>query len=324
MHKNILSLPISGGSFHVQTFLCLELIKSECIKPDVILGISGGCINAFLLCASNWNYEKTLEILNKFSSKLYCKGSILGALFRSTLFDKGEGLNELFNELFENNSITEIEILSLKTKYETLYGEISCNKDRSCLNIDRLLNTNNRITDVVYRCGNKELLIMDCLSSCSLPGIIPPVNINGENFIDGGMIYTTLTTPIIKLLPENFHINFISPYDLDGVKEHNQFSNNVIDNIMYGINNVMLGALYSERLNLINSISKNANCEEGKCSIEKLKEINISRNKYSRTLLELYPNKYLSLNITNFTNSDINNHYNEFINEGYSYRFWYS
>ena len=94
--KEILILPISGGSFHIQLFLSIELINCGFCKPDVILGNSGGSINSYILLQSD---------LKLWTSRYQVTGLLYNMYFRfvwlnwilNWMIELGIGLWYIFN-----------------------------------------------------------------------------------------------------------------------------------------------------------------------------------------------------------------------------------
>lgn len=334
--KEILILPISGGSFHIQLFLLIELIKSNINKPDIILGNSGGCINSYLLLYSNLNINNIKRVLYKIDSSVYCKSwwfkpldnifpSFILGYFNGSFYNNGSGFYNLFNNLFNSISIQEIEIWSLKVNFNTMKGVLCCNKDKSFLDLNNYNYETNNIEKIKYNKGNIKEISNDCISSCSIPVIVPPKKDKDDYYIDGGMLYASPLTPLANVIRQSiyeFHIIYISSLNIEDVSICNY--GNLPNNTKHTIDNIMLGSRLVDRMNTIKLISNNPSYEEGECNINILSSLILRRYSYTRSLIELYPNKYINLNIMNFNNDTINEDYKNFILYGYSYRFWYS
>lgn len=334
--KEILVLPISGGSFHIQLFLSIELIKAGCKKPEIILGTSGGSINSHILLYSGWNINNIKRVLSDINSNVYSKSwwykpldnifpSYILGYFKGSLYNNGEGLYGLFNLGFNNVTVKDIEIWTLKVNFKTMKGKLSCNKDNTTLNINNYNYSHNNIEDIVFNNGDIDKISNDCISSCSIPMIVPAKKDGDNYYIDGGMLYASPLTPLMSCISSStndFHIAYVSSFNMED-NNINCIYGNILNNTKHTIDNIMLGPSLLDRMNAIKLISSNPIYEEGSCDTDKLSQLLLERLKYSRTLIELYPNEYINLDINNFNNENINVDYRKLLKCGYSYRFWH-
>lgn len=326
-------MPISGGSFHIQLFLALKLIKAGLNKPNIILGNSGGSINSYVLLLSGWNTNNIKKILTKIDSSVYSNSwwvqpldkvfpSYLLGYFRGSLYNNGTGFCNIFKEMSHN--IKDIEVWSLKVNFKTIKGKLSCNSNSSILNLTGYNYTHNNIESIVYNDGDVDKISNDCISSCSIPMMVPAKKDGDDYYVDGGLLYASPLSPLMNPITktsDNFHLIYISSFDMedDACCKYGD----ILDNTKNTVDNIMLGPSLLDRENAIKMISSNPNYEEGKCSIKKLSHLLTIRDKYIRTLIEIYPYDYIKLNINNFNYEDIHRDYKRFVSSGYGYRFWY-
>lgn len=335
MHE-LLVLPISGGSFHVQLFIIIQLIRAGCKKPNLILGNSGGSINSYVVLYSKWEVDKIKKLLREVDSTVYSSSwwyspldkiipSYIAGFFKGSLYNNGIGFNRLFKEIFTEDSIGDIEIWSMKVNYKTMKGKLSCNRDKSILDFTNYNYEVNKIECITYNSFDIDKIANDCISSCSIPLMVPSKRDGDDYYIDGGMLYASPLTPLyyeVDKLDEELHLLYISPSNIQDETTNNEYSN-IINNTKCTIDHIMLGPSISDRSNAIKLVGTNPKFREGKCDKYVLKHILTKRYKYKRTLLELYPLEEIKLNINNFKMEDINRDYKHFSNVGYGYRLWY-
>lgn len=331
--KEILVLPISGGSFHIQLFLMIKLIESKYKKPNMILGTSGGSFNSYLLAASNWEINKIKMILRYVNSDIYCKSwwippldrvfsSYLLSWFKGSIYNHNDKMKLLLNNVFNTHTIQEIEIWTLKVNYKNLKGCLSCNKETSILNLDDYNKDTKNIEDVKFNKGNVEDIIDDCIASGSIPTLVPAK----DGYIDGGMLYASPISPLCEVINKSFdrfHIMYVNSCDMEDNSINNSYTN-ILNNTKNILNNIMLGPSLQDRINTINLLGSNIIYENGSCNTDKLEEILERRYNYYRSVIEIYPNSYIHLDISNFGIKNFNEDYDKFNESGFSYRLWHT
>lgn len=333
----ILVLPISGGSFHIQLFIIIQLIRAYCKKPDLILGNSGGSINSYVALYSNWEVDNIKKLLREVNSTVYSSSwwyfpldrifpSYIAGFFKGSMYNNGIGFSKLFNDIFTEESIGEIEVWCMKVNYRTMKGKLCCNRNTSILNLDEYNYDVNKIESITYNSCNIDKIANDCISSCSIPLMVPSKKDGDDTYVDGGMLYASPLTPLYEPLDnlmKSFHILYISSFDVQDNNIDNPYAD-IINNVKCTVGNIMLGPSLTDRANAIKLISKNPKYKEGKCDKYVLKHILNKRSKYNRTLLELYPLSHIKLDINTFTIHDIERDYKTFNKVGYGYRLWYA
>src|ERR1041385_6819303 len=57
----------------------------------------------------------------------------------------------------------------------------------------------------------ERLVPMAVLASAAIPGVFPPVDIDGVNYVDGGTVMNTPLTPAIRAGAETIHLIYLDP-----------------------------------------------------------------------------------------------------------------
>ena len=168
MSYNILSL--DGGGVR-GTILLHQLVELEnqlgdkiCNKFDLLSGTStGGIIVALLACG--YSAKEVLDFYLENSSKIFKREFLRLGLFRSKYSDKN--LNRLLKEHLKDKKIS----------------------DLNCDIIIPSYNVEKRMKYLFKSSGKIDYNLFDVVrSSASAQSFFPPYKINGEYYIDGGMV----------------------------------------------------------------------------------------------------------------------------------------
>lgn len=164
-----LAFVLSGGSSlgSIQVG-CLEALFQHEIFPDLIIGTSVGALNGALL-AKNPTLEgvmKLKDIWLSMESRGPFRESRLRVLMRLLLGRKhlyaNDTLRELVSQFLDDISFEDLPVPAAMIATDMDSGE-----------------------PVVLRQGSVELAV---LASSAIPGIFPPVRIDGNEYVDGGMM----------------------------------------------------------------------------------------------------------------------------------------
>jgi NTE family protein len=146
----------------------LRALAERSIQPDIVLGTSIGAINGAMF-AANPTVEG-VEHLGRLWSDSNLAGVSTGALLRrvTTLARTGthlQSLEEVRRRLADAFPVERVEELELP--FQCVAASIE------------------RAAEHWFACG---VLTDVVLASCAVPGILPPVPIGDEHFIDGGIV----------------------------------------------------------------------------------------------------------------------------------------
>lgn len=221
-------LPTSGGRFVNECALLQDIYLARAklgqrlygrrsYAPDLVLGASGGNIAAYLGLSGDWTEAGIDRALRKAKSEYFFRPwvqeglSIIPnpgmALFKGTLFQTGDGVQQVFEGIFDTQTITRTEIWTGTYNEEARKAQFFCNRSKS----QSLINTGNFNDELfiydslplIYLDGDVENIGKVTMASASIPGFVPPVEINGVKYSDGGMMYSS---PVAVFRPEIYRI----------------------------------------------------------------------------------------------------------------------
>lgn len=238
MDLRVYVLPVSGNYFPVQlallsalsTALTLSRFKQpppfssiRLEKPDIAMGSSGGNICAYLGLACDWDRTKMLSRLDIFRSEAFLMEpnmllpSFVLIPFSKSLYLNGYGFEPTFKAIFTPASICS------PTSTEIWTGTYHRKSGQQRLFVNRTLETAiltpfefstvspgekplflGTNIDPIYAAGDRVLLAKATLASASIPWLVKPILINGEQYSDGGEAFaspfTSLADPVYDLV----------------------------------------------------------------------------------------------------------------------------
>jgi NTE family protein len=158
-----------GGMLGAAEVGMLRALIEQAILPDLIVGSSVGALNGALIAADPTlaGVQKLEHTWTALSDRGVFGGSILGQI--STLARHGTHLhsNQGLRELIDHGIGMDVQFADLSARFECIAACIERAAPRWF--------TSGPVTPAV-------------LASCAVPGLLPPVHINGEHFYDGGLI----------------------------------------------------------------------------------------------------------------------------------------
>lgn len=226
--------PISGGAFPVQIGFIAEL-TSLGIKPDIIMGSSGGNIAAYIGLASQWNPKEMDPIVNQLKSSMFALSwwpsylkflpSWLIGYFKGSIYAEGTGAINLFREIFTPENISSTEIWTGTMNQEEGKGQLFCNQKREEAIIQELDSNRFWTRDylpLTYVGNDIDFLALVSIASASIPIVVPAKVIDGQRFVDGGISFASplslLHEQIRELsLEEPIHIDYLSSFDMQNI-----------------------------------------------------------------------------------------------------------
>jgi len=175
-----------GGILGAHEVGMLRALAESSVAPDLILGTSVGAINGALFAA-----DPTLEGVDRLS-RLWRESSVSdvspGAVVRriSTLARTGTHLESLGiarAQLVEALPVERVE--DLQVRFQCVAASIE------------------RAAEHWFESG---VLADVVLASCAVPGILPPVRIGDEHFIDGGIVNSIPVTRAVELGARSIYV----------------------------------------------------------------------------------------------------------------------
>jgi predicted acylesterase/phospholipase RssA len=217
-------LPISGGSIVAHMALLQEVYKARIIAnngnkngyfsyaPHMVFGSSGGNVAAFIGQASDWKAEDIERNNMKLDSKLFMKNWIPDelslipnlpfALFKGSLYNKGDGACCLFEELFTSEKIQRSEMWLGTYDIKNKKAQFFCNRSQATAEItESYFNEEQSLyhaMPLIYINGDLNKLGKVCIASATIPTTVPLQEIDGELYADGGVMYSSPLTVLRK------------------------------------------------------------------------------------------------------------------------------
>jgi NTE family protein len=159
-----------GGALGAAEVGMLQALLERRIRPDLIVGTSVGAINGALVAADPvpGAVGRLRAVWEELASRRIFAGSVLGRM--STLVRTGTHLHapEPLRDLLEAH-------LPVRT-----FAELRIPFQCVAASIERAAEhwfTDGALVDAV-------------LASCAVPGLLPPVELEGEHYLDGGLVHS--------------------------------------------------------------------------------------------------------------------------------------
>lgn len=337
----ILVFPVSGGAFPVQLGMVSDLYDLD-IKPTIVLGSSGGNISGYISLSANWKTEDLRVKAKQLNSEIFLASwspRILGFVpswvfgyLKGSVYANGEGSDKIFASNFNKDSIKTTEMWTGTLNRTTGKGQLFCNKNAN----DAILKPRDDgslasmwirdCMEPIYMNGDVELISKVTMASASIPIIVPEKEINGQQYVDGGTLFssplTALSDRLLELNETIYHIDYISSFDIQ-TNDGNQSYRTLYDNSTLTFSELVKSLCIQDRLTAMEFIKVGQQITfmtmDG--CLDHLKVIEYIRTCVTRSVLELYPVKNQSLNISGFTGDDVINML-DLCKKNYKIRFW--
>lgn len=319
-------LPISGGGFAVQlSFLKIineatKKLYDTGIKPDLVLGSSGGQVAAYIAMIGNWDNAMIMKNVNLIKSSLFIESwtpsffptwivfPLTGSIYRS-----GNGIRNLFRKVYTPTSITSTEIWSGTYNSKTQKSAMFCNLSSDKAKIkdfkdDKYIYDSEKS---MYLNGNIDDIAKVAYASASIPYVTPGVLIHDEIHIDGGVAFCSPIIPmkhqVIDVIragatkDDPLQIYYFSSYDMN-----EKFS----DNFYLGSVGLLIHAMLiqdrASTVDLLREFGPISECPKiySDLNIKKFEEIMTLYSKKSFILM-FYPLKADSVSITSFGSKEV-------------------
>lgn len=334
---DLVILPASG-----QNFICqLAILQHLCdinYKPSLMLGSSGGNLSAYIVAAADWKSNHVERIARELKSHFFAQPwhnikllSHTIGFFNGNAFSTGVGLHDFIKTYFTEESIVKYEIWTGTYNRDLQKFRLFCNRHKNDSLIGHQeIDYNLTQTIEPYFCdGDMDKIADSGLASASIPGLVPPVVIDGYHYTDGascGSSPASLTQGyILKYMMKHdqpSHITYINSKDLSQAKimtHHNLF-----DTWKQAVNDLIKSQTLIDRLITYNLIfnGKDVKHRSFKCEYDELLKIKEERKHLKFSMLEIYPLIECDLDITNFNQDDIVRNLKKIHNQCYC-NFWW-
>lgn len=223
MSHTVYVLPVSGGMFVNQLAILCLLADAE-IKPDLVMGASGGNVAAYVGLASRWCRNEILSRCHDLSSSLFITPWLrivpgwMSFPFYGSMYKKGEG-SKLFQTWFTRAKAVETEIWTMAFNTDMFRGQLFCNRSSDESSFKLVKSNVHCCAHPLYLDGDPRAIYSASYASAAIPLLTEPQIINGDRHVDGGVIFSSPLTPLsgplinhVQKSDKKLHLIYISPY----------------------------------------------------------------------------------------------------------------
>lgn len=339
----IFVLPVSGGAFPVQLGF-LTQINSLGVKPDIALGSSGGNVTAYIGMGAGWDPKRYEEIVRPIHAGMFLSSwwpyylsflpSYIPGYFKGSIYASGTGADAYFKKMFDRESVVGTEVWSGTLNRNTGSGQLFCNRSpqASILQIspDDKINSFwiRDCMEPTYLDGDLDTIVKVVMASAAIPVIVPEQEIGGQRYVDGGTLFSSPLTPLVDYIlamkQNQYHIDYFSSFDIQST-EPAKMIGNLYQNGTLTIGELVKSICIQDRIVAVEFLRTDEpiNFVAMPGSIEVLQQVEAVRASSSRSLLEFYPLRNNTIDLTSFTGK----HIVELMNlssTSYGLRFWWT
>lgn len=183
-----IALVLGGGAARGFAHIgVIKALEAQGIVPDIVVGTSAGSVVGALYAGGMTGFE-----MQKIALQME-EGMVLDWVLPNRGVLKGEALQAFINQKLKNQSIQKLPKPLGVVATDLQSGEM-----------------------VLFRVGNTGMAVR---ASSTLPGIFQPVEINGRDYVDGG-----LTSPVPALAARTMGADFVIAVDISNVGRRNKLS----------------------------------------------------------------------------------------------------
>ena len=336
--------PISGGAFISQLGLLSEyydanliassgkLTGSKSYQPDIVFSASGGNIATFIALAGDWSSSGIKRILPEINSEMFAKSWmpkelyfiptwIIGS-FKGTLYKKGSGCSELFNRVFTEDTMSRVEIWIGTYDKKNDRAQFFCNlNEEKCYikSINFSFYENQFHTMPLKYCDcNITKISNTCLASASIPMFVEPIEIDGVEYCDGGLMYASpigcMSSQICTIVTENkkrLKLVYFSSYDIENYTSKEKLYEDDFENFRKTLRQIVHTSCIQDKtsaIDILYKISEGQKIHHFKyedLNTTKLSNILLNLKSFTHYVLVLYPKICQIVPIVGFTESDL-------------------
>jgi len=345
---HILVLPVSGNFFPVQLSLLSELISVK-YDPGIILGTSGGAVSSVISLGADWSVNGIRRLAKQLKPSLFLRNWWPNSLsflpswslgyFRGSVYNSGKDSRKFFRRYMTPELLTQREVWIGVANQSKDRAQFFCNLSEEESKIDVKLfeshikiGQNPHCDHLRFAGGDVDLLRKVTLASASIPTLVPPQEIEGDQFSDGGLFYASPLTPLKDCLEElededGLHITYVNTYDIEDQKIGSSvdFYPGIFRTGAIAFATMVFSILSQDRVNGLKMLQEdigNLNRITVKGNRAILASISKFRKRVSRSFLELYTTSTANIDLTDFTPEDILEVMDS-TKEEYYCRFWW-
>jgi hypothetical protein len=307
---NILACPFSGSSFIHQVGFVYNLANLD-YKPDLMLGTSGGNVTNYIAAAADWEPNSILRLFKLVNSSLFIKKwpTIFHAYFKGSMYDRPSYMDDFFDTIFNKESISKYELWTGTYNISSNRSQLFCNKEESKALFSNKIDTKKIGCEVpIYLNGDIKRISLISEASAAIPTVVPPVEIDKQLYVDGGVSsaspLTIMSDELIKI-SKNFHITYVSGFDVEeNGEEIDKLYSSIISVVKFSVSGLSNSVYYRDRSRGIDLLKETENKEvyhkAGPCDPEMMKTIERLKKDANCSFIEYYPDTDENVDLLNF------------------------
>ena len=247
----------------------------------------------------------------------FISSKIIG-FFSGSFYDNSDILPGVIKKLASHAMLKEIEFWILT--FNTSKGEpglfCTCSKEQAMIQ-----DTKSHLKlykQLQYMDGDIDLFTKVSTASACIPTIVPPININGDNHADAGLVHSSPLTPLSIDIQhiERWHIIYLSCYNTDNPSKSN-LDGSIIDTVGYATKTIIDSNIQTDKYQCYEMLYQRGKITE---EIMGLEEYFKRRDEWFSSVMEIYPVVDNNLDLSGFTGDDV---VNIMLNTEIRTRVWY-
>jgi hypothetical protein len=305
--------PVSGGSF-VNQIGIFTLLTDNGLKPKLCLSSSGGAVSTYVALCGHWTTNGIYRVCEDLSSGLYArswwgdrmgkyfKSGVIG-IFKDAIYNSGSGGDEMLKKYLTRDSLDSCEIWLGTYNKNCGSAEMMCNRAYNNAYVKSEDNIPSVPTRIRYLNGNMDNIAKSISASSCIPTVVPSVELQGEYFYDGGLLYASPLIPLCDYLPKCLKIIYINSFDMEKDKSELVDCSNIIKLGVGTVRETVTGLLIADKTFAIQMVTKCAimhymHFTDIKKALEVYREAD-------QAVLEIYPTAEQKVDMVSFTPKDV-------------------
>lgn len=315
--KEIIIAPISGTRLINQLAALVNVCEYD-YKPDIILSASGGAVTTSLAAVSNFDlssFKRNVQELNsgEFISSwipecLAFVPSWIVGFFQGSLYRHSRTYHAMFRKLAVPVTLKEYEVWVMAYNLDEKKPALFCSTSEEKAFLKECFENCSIIRSDIFQYlnGNVDTFADAVIASSSIPTVVPPLCIKDKLYEDGGVVYASPFTPFRDQIEdlESFHLMYINGIDLNDqdftVVDPQQRT--IFNTVDVTASAIVKSYLMQDRYSCYILIKSKGPVTKMDITLE---DYFANKHKWQYSLLEMYPDRYDEIDITDFTGEDL-------------------
>ena len=309
---DIVVAPISGQNFVNQLAAYMNLLEFE-YCPKITLSSSGGAVVSSLVLSAQYDLTQLARNVHEVNSSRFVSSwvpecvdfipSWIVGLFQGSLYKHAP--DNFFKKFMVPKILKDHEVwvmaYSLEDKGPAMF--CSTSHENSILQRCKRECKVSRSKLFYYLDGDVQTFGDAVMASSSIPTVVPCKVIDGKEYADGGMIYASPFTPFREQIEqiESFHIVYLSCIDLDNAEEDPN-PDNIVKLAKTTTTALVNSSLIQDRYACYTLIKSKGRTRHETMTLE---EYFKRRSEWHYSMLEVFPTRSESVDITSFTAEEL-------------------